>query len=136
AAAQQQPAATAATNEAGWRWPLAPKAMASQNVESARHGINLYADEGTPVYAAHAGSVVYSGAGLQGIGKLVIIKHNGEYLSAYGYVRDLQVDEGDKVTAGSHIADMGVGPGSRAELHFEVRHKGKPINPESVLPKR
>src|SRR5699024_3458652 len=60
------------TNEAGWRWPVAPSVLASHEVESARHGVNLYGTEGAPIYAAHAGNVVYSGAGLQGIGKLVI----------------------------------------------------------------
>lgn len=141
--AEQQPqpaqapaeAAQVLTNEAGWRWPLASSILASHEIESARHGINLYGVEGAPVYAAHAGNVVYSGAGLQGIGQLVIIKHKGEYLSAYGYVTGLQVEDGDKVSAGTHIADMGIGPGSRAELHFEVRHKGEPIDPKSVLPK-
>ena len=133
---QVKPAAQELTNEAGWRWPLASSVLASHKVESARHGLNLYGSEGTPIYAAHAGNVVYSGAGLQGIGQLVIIRHKGEYLSAYGYVSNLQVEEGDKVTAGTHIADMGIGPGSRAELHFEVRHKGEPIDPQTVLPKR
>lgn len=122
-------------NAAGWRWPLATAILEAHAVESARHGLNLYGVAGAPVYAARNGQVVYSGAGLQGIGQLVIIKHADEYLSAYGYVRNVQVSEGDRITAGQHVADMGVGPGSRAELHFEIRHQGEPIDPQSVLPK-
>lgn len=121
-------------NKSGWRWPLADAILDPSTMESARHGINIYGVEGTPIYAARAGQVVYSGAGLQGIGELVIIKHDNEYLSAYGYAANLQVEEGDRIAAGQHIADMGVGPGTRAELHFEIRHEGEPINPKSVLP--
>lgn len=121
-------------NTAGWRWPLAASVLGGGEIGSARHGINIRGVVGTPVYAARAGQVVYSGAGLQGIGQLVIIQHEGDYLTAYGYVQDLQVEEGKRVAAGRHIANMGVGPGSLAELHFEVRHEGEPIKPQSVLP--
>lgn len=120
----------------GWRWPLASSVLDSNGADPIRHGINLYGTAGTPVYAARAGQVVYSGVGLQGYGRLVIIKHEGNYLSAYGYAQNVRVEEGDRIAAGEHIADMGLGPGSRAMLYFEVRHGGEPVPPKRVLPQR
>lgn len=130
------PAPAPLVNDRGWRWPLAASVLDSHGSRPSRNGINLYGIAGTPVYAARGGQVVYAGVGLQGFGKLVIIKHDEHYMSAYGYTRNLQVDEGDRVAAGEHIADMGLGPGSRAMLHFEIRHDGEPIDPASVLPDR
>lgn len=118
----------------GWRWPLASSVLKGHDAKSIRHGINLFGIAGAPVYAARAGKVVYSGVGLQGFGQLVIIQHEGEYLSAYSYMKQVQVKEGERITAGEHIANMGIGPGSRAVLHFEIRHEGEPIDPTSVLP--
>jgi len=80
--------------------------------------------------------VVYSGSGLIGYGKLIIVKHNETYLSAYGHNRELQVTEGEKVSAGQTIALMGEGPGRRPVLHFEIRQNGKPVDPLRYLPQR
>lgn len=124
----------ALTSPEGWRWPLATSVLRTHDAERTRQGIDLYGVAGTPIYAARAGEVVYSGTGLQGFGKLVIIKHGAHYLSAYGFNRNVKVNEGDEIAAGQHIADMGIGPQSRAALHFEIRRDGKPIDPATVLP--
>jgi lipoprotein NlpD len=81
--------------------------------------------------------VVYAGGGLVGYGNLVIIKHDQEYLSAYGYNRKLLVKEGDKLAKGDIVAHMGSpNRGGQPVLHFEVRRQGRPINPLPLLPRK
>ena len=91
---------------------------------------------GTPIKAAAAGQVVYSGSGLPGYGYLIIIKHNDTYLSAYAHNSVVLVKEGQRVTAGQVIARMGDTGADKVMLHFEIRRRGQPIDPASVLPKQ
>ena len=85
--------------------------------------------------AAADGKVVYSGSGLVGYGRLIIIKHNDSLLSAYGHNSELLVKEGEYVTSGQIIARMGSSGTDRTHLYFEVRKDGKPVNPLRYLPK-
>ena len=101
-----------------------------------KRGIAIGGREGHSVQAAAPGRVVYSGSGLRGYGNLVIVKHSDRYLTAYGYNREVLVREGDRVSAGQTIARMGLGPGRRALLHFELRRDGEPVDPRRFLPKR
>jgi lipoprotein NlpD len=91
---------------------------------------------GQPIYAAASGRVIYAGSGLIGYGKLIILKHNDTYLSAYGYNASLLVKEGDQIKQGQKIATMGEGPERKPRLHFEIRRNGKPVNPRQFLPAR
>lgn len=86
--------------------------------------------------AAESGVVVYRGDGLTGYGNLLIIKHDDRWLSAYGYNANMRVREGERVSGGQHIADMGATGTSRVQLHFEIRRDGKPVDPRGHLPKR
>lgn len=122
------------TGPVQWRWPVAG-AVAKPFTE-ARQGIVLAGKSGDGIRAASAGEVVYSGTGLQGYGKLVIVKHSETYLSAYGYNSAVLVEEGAQVSAGQQIARMGLGPGGTPALRFEIRREGRPINPVSQLPQR
>lgn len=120
-----------------WTWPTQGKIIATFSSENALHkGIDLVGDLGEPVVAAAVGTVVYSGDGLRGYGKLIIIKHSEKYLSAYAHNRRLMVTEGENVTMGQQIAEMGSTGTDRVKLHFEIRHDGQPVNPLSYLPKR
>ncbi|TFG42084.1 MAG: peptidase M23, partial [Chromatiales bacterium] len=83
-----------------------------------------------------SGRVIYAGSGLIGYGKLIILKHNDTYLSAYGYNASLLVKEGDQIRKGQKIATMGEGPERKPRLHFEIRRNGKPVNPRQFLPAR
>ena len=85
--------------------------------------------------AAASGQIVYAGSGLRGYGKLLIIKHNETYLSAYAHNHHLLVKEGDVVKAGQKIADMGSSGTDRVKLHFEIRREGTPVDPMKYLPK-
>lgn len=86
--------------------------------------------------AAADGKVVYAGSGLRGYGELVIIKHSANYLSAYGHNRKILVKEGQMVTRGQRIAEMGNTDADTVKLHFEIRKQGKPVDPAQYLPKR
>lgn len=120
-----------------WRWPTDGDVIAAFGSSSkTRSGMQIGGRRGQPVMAAAAGQVVYSGSGLANYGQLLIIKHNDDYLSAYGHNDSLAVAEGDRVSIGQKIARMGVGPGRQPLLHFEIRRDGKPVDPISYLPRR
>ena len=99
-------------------------------------GIDIAGVVGQPIVAASAGVVVYSGNGIPGYGNLIIIKHNSEYLSAYANNKKNLVSENQKVKSGQKIAIMGLGNTGQPALHFEIRFRGKPINPLIKLPKK
>jgi lipoprotein NlpD len=120
-----------------WQWPVAGSLL-SRYVpgEPTRQGIDIGGSEGAPVKAAADGVVVYSGSGLVGYGELVIVKHNDEWLSAYGHNRARLVKEGQAVKAGQQIAELGHSGAARDMLHFEIRYNGKPVDPLHYLPGR
>ena len=99
-------------------------------------GVLIDGRRGQNVVAAAAGRVVYAGSGLIGYGKLIIIKHNETYLSAYGYNATVLVREGQNIEKGQRIATMGEGPERKPRLHFEIRRNGKPVDPRQFLPAR
>lgn len=104
--------------------------------EQGNKGIDISGQKGQPIYAASGGKVVYAGSALRGYGKLIILKHNDDYLSAYAHNDELRVKEGDSVKGGAVIANMGSTDAPDVRLHFEIRYKGKSINPMGYLPKR
>lgn len=124
-------------NPSKWLWPTEGKVVKGfKGSKTIQQGIDISGRMGQTVNSAATGVVVYSGSGLVNYGQLVIVKHNENFLSAYGYNSKLLVKEGDKVKAGQAIAKMGrVGQGAPL-LHFEIRKYGKPINPIGHLPKR
>ncbi|MCW8929533.1 MAG: peptidoglycan DD-metalloendopeptidase family protein [Gammaproteobacteria bacterium] len=96
--------------------------------------MDISATKGTLIKSAEAGKVVYSGQGLVGYGRLIIIKHNDTFLSAYAHNQSLLVNEGQIVKKGQSIARLGRSGTDRYKLHFEIRKNGKPVNPLSYLP--
>jgi len=117
-----------------WYWPAKGKVITSFS-QSGSKGINIAGKLGQPILAAYNGRVVYSGSGLIGYGQLIIVKHNKRYLSAYAHNNKIIVKEGDTVTGGQRIAEMGRSGSNRTMLHFEIRRDGKPIDPVRYLPK-
>ncbi|MFN3985926.1 MAG: peptidoglycan DD-metalloendopeptidase family protein [Rhodocyclaceae bacterium] len=128
------PAATAPRSSA-WMWPASGGIIAGFN-EATNKGVDIGGNPGDPVVASAAGKVVYSGSGLRGYGKLVIIKHDENYLTAYAHNRELLVKEGDDVTQGQRIAELGSTDADRPKLHFEIRRQGRPVDPMNYLPPR
>lgn len=120
---------------AGWQWPAQGKILAPfRSNGGLNKGIDIGGKLGEPVLAAGRGDIVYSGSGLRGYGKLVIVKHSDKYLSAYAHNRKLLVKEGETVKAGQQIAEMGSSGADTVKLHFEIRYDGKPVNPLDYLP--
>lgn len=120
-----------------WRWPASGSVVGTfVSGDQTKQGIDIAGNEGDPVLATADGEVVYSGNGLIGYGELIIIKHNANFLSAYGHNRKRLVQEGARVKAGQQIAEMGATAAARNELHFEIRKNGKPVNPLEYLPVR
>lgn len=117
-----------------WAWPTPGKVVAGFKEGSSAKGLDIAGKSGQPVYAAAPGKVVYSGSGLRGYGKLVIIKHNKTYLSAYAHNSLILVKEGQNVARGQKIAEMGDSDADQVKLHFEVRRLGKPVDPMKYLP--
>ncbi|MCC5812715.1 MAG: peptidoglycan DD-metalloendopeptidase family protein [Ectothiorhodospiraceae bacterium] len=117
-----------------WAWPVEGEVIKKfTRDDDGKQGINIAGREGESVKAAAAGRVVYSGSGLVGYGNLIIIKHDGDYLTAYGYNSQLLVREGEDVQRGQSIARMG-NSGGRPMLHFELRRDGSPVDPLQYLP--
>jgi len=120
-----------------WQWPVSGKVVQTyRKGDRTRQGLRIAGHSGQRVLAAEAGTVVYSGSGLIGYGNLIILKHNKDYLSAYGYNRKLSVKEGDRVSRGEQIAELGQGPGAGYMLHFEIRYKGSAVDPQPLLPQK
>ncbi|HEV2220082.1 MAG TPA: peptidoglycan DD-metalloendopeptidase family protein [Casimicrobiaceae bacterium] len=126
--------ASGANDQLNWIWPAKGKVITQFSDTANLKGIDIAGTPGEPVYASAAGRVVYAGSGLRGYGKLIIIKHNATYLSAYAHNQDILVKEGQQVARGQKIADMGDTDANQVKLHFEIRRFGKPMDPEKFLP--
>ena len=119
-----------------WNWPT--KGVVKEKYlpgDSSSKGVKISGRLGQSVVAAESGKVVYAGSGLIGYGRLIIIKHNKNYLSAYGYNRKILVKEGDQVSKGAKIAEMGTNSTGGSQLHFEIRRNGTPVDPLILLPR-
>ena len=120
-----------------WQWPASGKVIARfSTAQQGNKGIDIAGRRGDKVKAAAKGKVVYAGSGLRGYGQLVIVKHNDDYLSAYAHNDKILVKEKQLVDAGDVIAKMGDTGEQRVMLHFEVRFRGKSVNPMKYLPKK
>lgn len=118
-----------------WMWPATGKVLAGFS-KGTNKGVDILGKMGDPVFASASGRVVYSGNGLRGYGKLVIIKHNDIYLSAYAHNSNLLVKEGQNVVRGQKIAEIGNTDSPQVKLHFEIRRQGEPVDPLKFLPER
>lgn len=125
------------SSELQWQWPIRGQVVTSFQADtSARKGIDIDARLGQPIHAAAAGEVVYAGNGIQGSGNLIIIRHNESLLSAYAHNRSMMVAEGQQVRAGDQIAEAGTNLEGVAQVHFEIRLDGKPVDPLGFLPEQ
>lgn len=119
-----------------WMWPNMGRVVKRFSSKSNSRGIDIAGNMGEPVRAAAPGLVVYAGRGLRGYGNLIIVKHNNEFISAYAHNKRLLVKENEIIKAGQKIAEIGNSDSDIPKLHFEIRFKGKPVDPLRYLPKR
>jgi lipoprotein NlpD len=118
-----------------WIWPIKGKILQPfSNKAHKNKGVDIKGKLGSLVKASAAGRVVYSGHGLRGYGQLIIIKHNSDYLTAYAYNNKRHVLENEIVKAGQIIAELSQHDNKYTKLHFEIRYKGRPVNPLHYLP--
>lgn len=129
------PSSPANAGAGAWMWPAEGPLLGRFGAAGGK-GIDIAGERNTPVIAIAPGKVVYSGSGLRGYGRLLIVKHADEYLSAYAHNESILVKEGDTVAAGQKIALMGDSDADRVKLHFEIRRYGKPLDPLNYLPER
>ena len=120
------------TEDIDWVWPTKGKVVANFN-ESSNKGLDISGTTGQAITAAAPGKVIYSGSDLRGYGKLVIIKHNKNYLSVYAHNSLIVVKEGQQVSRGQKIAEMGNTDSDAVKLHFEIRRQGKSVDPSKYL---
>ena len=130
------PAAAAADDALEFAWPAKGEVIAGFDETKNRKGIDLAGGAGDPVLAAAEGKVVYAGEGLRGYGKLIIIKHNNTFLTAYAHNQTILVKEDQSVKKGQKIAEMGNSDSDRVKLHFEIRERGRPVDPMKYLRSR
>lgn len=128
------PAKPEGDDSVSWGWPASGKVISTFNDSANLKGIAIAGKLGQPVLASAPGRVIFSGTGIRGFGKLVVIKHNNTYLSVYGHNNELLVKEGQSVTKGQKIAEMGSTDTDQVKLHFEIRRYGKPVDPITLLP--
>lgn len=125
---------TVSSSKVRWAWPVRGPVLAGfSNAEHGNKGLDIGGKAGTPIKAAAAGEVVYAGNALRGYGNLVIIRHNDDFLSAYAHNRKLLVKERDTVASGQTIAEMGNTDATSVRLHFEIRFRGKSVDPKRYL---
>ena len=144
AKAASAPASAPATNgsnsssedDISFAWPSKGEVLDGFDEAKNRKGVDIGGASGDAVWAAADGKVVYADAGLRGYGKLIILKHNSMYLTAYAHNQTLLVKEDQMVKKGQKIAEMGSTDADRVKLHFEVRKQGKPVDPTKYLPAR
>ena len=129
--AETKPSAESADN-LNWAWPTKGKVIANFN-DGGNKGIDIAGSKGQAIQAAEAGKVIYSGSDLRGYGKLVIIKHNSNYLSVYANNNAILVKEGQQISRGQKIAEMGDSDSNTVKLHFEIRQQGKSVDPAKFL---
>ena len=120
-----------------WQWPTSGNIIQGfSNTDGGNKGIDISGSRGQAVKAAASGRVVYAGNALRGYGNLIIIKHNDDFLSAYAHNDKILVTDQQEVKAGQEIAKMGSSGTNNVKLHFEIRYKGKSVDPVRYLPRR
>ncbi|AGF48973.1 lipoprotein NlpD [Candidatus Kinetoplastibacterium galatii TCC219] len=117
-----------------WEWPC--DGIIKEYFNLKNRGIDISSTIGEPVFAAASGKVVYSGGGVRGLGKLLILSHDQGFITAYAHNSRLFVYNGQEVTKGYKIAEIGDSDSDYPKLHFEIRKNGLPVDPLNYLPKK
>jgi lipoprotein NlpD len=126
------PAPTSPDEVAEWTWPAQGKIKGF--FSETNKGLDISGTLGQPVMASATGKVIYAGSSVPRMGKLLVIKHSNNYLSIYAHNDKILVKEGQAVTKGQRIAEMGNTDTDQVKLHFEIRVQGKPVDPMKYLP--
>lgn len=121
-----------------FEWPVDGRAGSPFGIRNGRRhdGLDISADTGTPIHAAAAGRVVFTGQ-MRGYGNLILIRHNDDFFTAYAHNSENKVKKGEAVKQGQMIGKVGrTGRATAPHLHFEIRHGQTARNPLFFLPDR
>ena len=129
-----EPAAPVAEARTGV-WPVSGKVIGTYG-ENGNKGLDVAGKSGDPVLAAEEGKVILANNTLRGYGNMIVVKHSATLISVYAHNSKMLVKEGQNVTKGQKIAEMGNTDADQVKLHFEVRLQGKPVDPLKYLPPR
>jgi len=132
-AAKPAPAVERDPEAIEFAWPARGRVMQGFS-EPNNKGLDISGKPGDPVLASASGRVMYTGTGIRGYGKLIVIKHDNNFNSVYAHNREILVKEGQNVTRGQRIAELGDTDADVPKLHFEIRKSGKPVDPAKYLP--
>lgn len=119
-----------------WLWPTRAQTQVPTTHPNGGMGLLIHGQPGQDVVAAASGQVIYTGSGLSGYGRLIIIKHDEVWISVYGHLQQARVNEGTQLSAGQPIASMGADATGTSQLYFEIRNNGQPVAPLPLLPKQ
>lgn len=133
AAPAPEPATKAAAAASDFIWPAKGKVIAGF-AQPRSKGIDIDGKPGDPIVAAAGGRVTYTGSGIPGLGKLVVIKHDNGFITVYAHNRDILVKEQQAVSRGQKIAELGSTDSDRPKLHFQIRRGASPVDPMRYLP--
>jgi lipoprotein NlpD len=128
-----EPAVKAAVTASDFIWPAKGKVIAGF-AQPRSKGIDIDGKPGDPIVAAAGGRVTYTGSGIPGLGKLVVIKHDNGFITVYAHNRDILVKEQQAVARGQKIAELGSTDSDRPKLHFQIRRGASPVDPMRYLP--
>jgi lipoprotein NlpD len=132
---ESKPVDSAISSEDGIDWGLPTKGKIKNGFNEGPNakGIDIEGRMGQDINASGNGKVIYNGSAVRGYGNLVIVKHNKDYLSVYAHNSKNLVKEGQTVTKGQKIAEMGNSDTDSVKLHFEIRYQGKSVDPTKFL---
>lgn len=128
---------TSVVSSTNWVWPMRGRLLKRFHAgQVGANGIRIAGKPKQTVNAAEGGIVAYKGSGLKGYGNVVIIKHDNGLLSAYGFLSKTYVNERQRVKKRQKIGTVGYGANNKLMLHYEVRRRGKPVNPLNYIGSR
>lgn len=134
AAREPDPVVPPAARRSDWGWPAQGQVVAGFN-GSSNKGIDIGGNTGDPVVSIGNGSVAVTET-LRGYGSVLMVDHGGSYMSVYTNVRSVLVKQGQRVQRGQKIAEIGTADAGHPKLHFEIRYRGKAVDPRQYLPAR
>lgn len=135
-AAPASPSAPLPEGSGQFAWPLRGEIVARFGPRSGGgrvDGLEIAGREGAPVLAAAAGDVVYAGSDIAAYDTLILVRHEGDFVTAYAYARRALVQEGQRVSAGQQIAELGARPDGSTRLLFQVRRGAQPVDPAPLM---
>ncbi|TVQ33808.1 MAG: M23 family metallopeptidase [Geminicoccaceae bacterium] len=126
-----------ALSNVGFLWPADGEVRDGRSPGAPSHvanGLTIKARAGDPFVAAENGIVVFAGDAMESYGNMVVVRHDGDYTTAYGHAERLDVAVGDVVRRGQRLGIVGsTGAVDATQLYFEMRVGSQVVDPRHYL---